>query len=82
MQYVRERVTLDINDALEKLSTPEEVRATFFHMAAAKAPGVDGFTAGDFSDIGISLKMIWFQRFCISCMEESCQWVSLTLRSR
>ncbi|KAE8804217.1 hypothetical protein D1007_19788 [Hordeum vulgare] len=42
------RVSGDMNDALTKAYTEEEIRYALFQMAPSKAPGVDGFTTGFF----------------------------------
>ena len=39
-----------MNAHLDKPFTAEEVRVALFQMAPSKAPGVDGFTAGFFSE--------------------------------
>lgn len=53
LNYVPPRVTEQMNDRLYMPYTAEEVRTVLFQMAPSKAPGVDGFTAGFFRDIGL-----------------------------
>jgi hypothetical protein len=48
LDIVPSRVTLAMNDSLDKPYTAEEVKSALFQMAPSKAPGVDGFTAGFF----------------------------------
>ena len=47
-QLVTPRVTPEMNEALARPFTAEEVRVALFQMAPLKAPGVDGFTIGFF----------------------------------
>lgn len=48
LQFVPNRVTDAMNEALEKPYTEEEIRHTLFQMGPSKASGVNGFTVGFF----------------------------------
>ena len=48
LQFVTPRLTMAMNEALEKDFTVDEVRTALFQMAPSKAPSVNGFTIGFF----------------------------------
>ena len=48
--HVPRKVTPEMCDSLTRPFTEEEVETALFQMAPSKAPGVDGFNAGFFSD--------------------------------
>jgi hypothetical protein len=49
LDLVTPKVTQKMNVMLSKGFEAEEIKTALFQMAASKAPGVDGFTAGFFS---------------------------------
>ncbi|XP_073357949.1 uncharacterized protein [Aegilops tauschii subsp. strangulata] len=50
LQYVPERVSMEMNTSLDKPFEADEVKTTLFQMSPSKAPGVDGFTVGFFPE--------------------------------
>ena len=53
LSFVPPKVTEQMNEELDKPYIAEEVKTALFQMASSKALGVDGFTTGFFSGIGI-----------------------------
>lgn len=48
LNLVTPRISIAMNEELDRPFTADEVRVALFQMASSKAPGVDGFTAGFF----------------------------------
>ena len=48
LQFVPERVSMEMNTSLDKPFEADEVKKALFQMSLSKAPGVDGFTVSFF----------------------------------
>lgn len=82
LQFIPNKVSPAMNEAIAKPYTMEEVHAALFQMAPSKAPGVDGLTAGFFQRHWNLIKEDLGPAILDFLHGGNCHWVLMTRLSR